>query len=311
MRLLNKKGASRFSFLTNLCGISVKCIAPSTCACENNQCKGSYNNDKEKIKSAFNTVLSADENCDIDLATSLITEKSKEIVHPTCSNMAAERECIINRGYKVLVKNDTAIIYFDDFSHKTGWPYFFAKENGEWKLDFYKMAFGIAMGGSGCDTGWGWRNEEIKKEFCSYFKEGECPEEINFQNSDTSCNVNDDCIPRFSHCDCKFQCINKLVKIKDCSNICNVLPEAPVCYCVNNECTNIFIDRQTTIAYAQDYLRKNNIDVLDINNPHEVIERDDYWYVSFEIKPESVPLPPYRSFNVDKKTGETYEIPRL
>ncbi len=131
----------------------------------------------ETPDTVFNTYLTAEEKCDINLANSVITEKSKEIMHYTCSNMADERKCHINKTFKVLTKGDTAIIHFDDFSHKTGWPFFFAKENGEWKIDFYKMAFGIAMGGSGCDTGWGWRNEEIKNEFCSYFKEGECPEE--------------------------------------------------------------------------------------------------------------------------------------
>lgn len=135
--------------------------------------------DEGKVKAAFNTYLTAEENCDIDLANSVITEKSKEIMHYTCSNMADERKCFVNKAYKVLTKGDTAIVHFDDFSHKTGWPFFFAKENGEWKIDFYKMANGIAMGGSGCDTGWSWRNEEIKKDFCNYFKEGECPEEIN------------------------------------------------------------------------------------------------------------------------------------
>lgn len=415
-----------------------------------------YSSVTEAPDTAFNAYLRAEEKCNIDLANSIITEKSKEIMHYTCSNMAAERQCHVNKTYKALTKGNTAIIHFDDFSHKTGWPFFFAKENGEWKIDFYKMANGITMGGSGCDTGWGWRNDEIKQEFCSYFKESQCPEEINasqtsgnilistgkleytpdekilvtikneakkeikyntyklnylpdlelygnksgawtrvpllpsapvrrdevekmieenalfpeksatieyipsswsdknfldfasykfsfkyaiendegafekyghfevysnefrivknttsFQSSDISCNTSNDCVPRFSHCDCKFHCINKLVKIKDCSNVCNVLPESPVCYCVNNECTNIFIDRQTAIAYAQDHIRKNDIEVIDINNPHEVIEYDDYWYVSFDIKTEPDPLPPYRIFNVDKKTGTIEEQPRL
>ena len=69
-----------------------------------------------------------------------------------------------------------AIMHFNSFSKKEGWPFFFAKENGEWKIDFNKMSFGIAMGGGGCDTGWSWRNDEIVEEFCGYFEEGECPE---------------------------------------------------------------------------------------------------------------------------------------
>ena len=275
---LNKEGASKFSWLTNLCGIRVKCRAPSACTCENNQCKGSYNyldvkqecclecknrttelpidigpnaecgnfavssrcveyfnnnpktisecvneiscggyegkkcpegyfceekkdcmdcygickpldnqidNNEEKIKSVFNAYLSAEEKCNINLANSVITEKSKETMHYTCSNMLAESKCYIYKEVMptISVKNDTAILYFSPFNHKSNWPFFFAKENGEWKIDFYKMAFGIAMGGSGCDTGWGWRNEEIKNEFCGYFKEGECPEEININQT--------------------------------------------------------------------------------------------------------------------------------
>lgn len=405
----------------------------------------------EAPDAVFNVYLRAEENCDINLANSLITKKSKEIIHYTCSNMADERKCLLNRTYKVLVKDDTAIIHFDDFSHKTGWPFFFAEENGEWKIDFYKMAHGITMGGSGCDTGWGWRNDEIKNEFCSYFKEGECPEKtasdggeiqkeisavtnkteyqvseevkltitnnlgesielynvevekydgekweqirydiecpcmafckkavlillandnreftwdqketecrkvnegtyrfriawesseteekrvqavpkisysnefriieiLTFPDNELSCNDGSDCIARFSSCDCKFHCINKLVIIKDCSNVCNILPEAPVCYCINNKCKDsatLYSESceklENAIALTQDYIRNNNIAVLDINNPYETIANDDYWYITFGIKPEPVVLPPYRTFNVEKKTCRIYEVPR-
>ncbi len=352
-----------------------------------------YSSITEAPDTVFNAYLQAEENCDIELANSIITEKSKEIMHYTCSNMAEERKCHVNKTYKVLIKGDTAIIHFDDFSHKTGWPFFFAKENGEWKIDFYKMANGITMGGSGCDTGWGWRNDEIKQEFCSYFKEGECPEEIDsgiqkelssavnktefqineevkltisnnfseaikiynmsaekfdndewkivrydiscpcllkcekftpilsmnanrqfawdqketncqkvgegtyrfkiawgpkdielyvpklsysnefkiikpttsFQDVDLSCNTNEECIARFSHCDCDYHCLNKVVKYKDCSNECdNPLRKAPLCYCISNECIN------GPIIYSKscdelDELRRQEFNKIDLS----------------------------------------------
>lgn len=129
--------------------------------------------EKEKVKSVFNTYLLAEERCDIDLANSVITEKSKEIIRYTCANMADERKCYVDKNINILTKQETAVLYFDIFNHKEGWPFFFAKENGTWKIDFYKMANGIAMGGGGCATGWGWKNKEIIDEFCGYFPEGD------------------------------------------------------------------------------------------------------------------------------------------
>ena len=152
--------------------------------CQNNKCVDArftslITDEEEKIESVFNTFLLAEKICDIDLANYIITEKSKEIMHYTCANMATEYECyknITGDDYKIYAKNDKAILHFDSFSNKEGWPFFFAKEEGEWKIDFHKMAFGISMGGGGCATGWGWRNDEIVEEFCSYFETGKCPD---------------------------------------------------------------------------------------------------------------------------------------
>jgi len=133
----------------------------------------------DKIESVFNSFLLAEKNCDIELANSVLTEKSKEVMHYTCSNMSAEYECyksITDDDFEIYAKSDKAILHFNSFSNKEGWPFFFAKEDGDWKIDFHKMAFGITMGGSGCATGWGWRNEEIVEEFCGFFEDGECPE---------------------------------------------------------------------------------------------------------------------------------------
>lgn len=40
---LNSKGANRFSFLTALCGIQLKCIPPSECKCQEGKCNGAFN----------------------------------------------------------------------------------------------------------------------------------------------------------------------------------------------------------------------------------------------------------------------------
>ena len=185
---LNEKGAKNFSLWTTFCVRRLKCIIPSSCSCQNRQCISNYDydneefyekTDKEKIENVFMTLLEAEKNCDINLANSVLIEKSKEIMHHTCSNMAAEYKCykdVTGNDYEIYVENNKAILHFDSFSHKEGWPFFFAKENGEWKIDFHKMALGITMGGSGCATGWGWRNDEIVEEFCGYFEQGECPE---------------------------------------------------------------------------------------------------------------------------------------
>lgn len=39
---LNEKGSKKFSLWTALCGVSLKCIIPSSCTCQNRQCIGSY-----------------------------------------------------------------------------------------------------------------------------------------------------------------------------------------------------------------------------------------------------------------------------
>ncbi|MFH1447909.1 MAG: hypothetical protein ABIG39_03530 [Candidatus Micrarchaeota archaeon] len=132
--------------------------------------------DKSAVIGVFNKNLDAMKNCDIELHNALVTKESLEILHPTCSNMRNERKCYVGKAVSVLVRDDEAVMYFPPFNHKEGWPIFFAKEDGKWKIDYHKMAFGISMGGSGCDTGWSWRNQEIKDDFCSYFEGYVCPD---------------------------------------------------------------------------------------------------------------------------------------
>ena len=136
-----------------------------------------YSGEEAKVEKVYLTYLSAGEKCDIPLTESIVTERTKEIVHYTCQNMADEVKCYVGRNFEVRVKDDTAVVYLIPFSHKIENPFFFAKENGEWKIDLYKMSNGLVMGGSTCDSGWGWRNEELADEFCNYFEEGKCSDE--------------------------------------------------------------------------------------------------------------------------------------
>ncbi len=132
-------------------------------------------NDEQWAKKVFQARLDAMENCDIELANSLVTEKPKEILHSTCENMENERKCYAGRETFVRAKSSTAVLCFEVYSHEEGWPFFFKKEGGEWKIDFYKMANSIAMIGGGRDTGWSWRDEGTKRDFCGLFPEGRVP----------------------------------------------------------------------------------------------------------------------------------------
>ena len=71
------------------------------------------------------------------------------------------------------------------------------------------------------------------------------------------------------------------------------------------------ISKEEAIKLVQNYIRKQNINVIDINTPSEIRgEHDDFWSISYAIEQEPVVLPPFRSFNVHKDDGRTYEVPR-
>ncbi len=133
-----------------------------------------YSDEEAKVEKVYLSYLSAGEKCDISLTESIVTERTKEIVHYTCSNMANEVKCYIGRDYEVKVKDNVAVIYLIPFNHKIENPFFFTKEDGSWKVDLYKMSNGLVMSGSTCDSGWGWRSQELADEFCNYFEEGQC-----------------------------------------------------------------------------------------------------------------------------------------
>jgi hypothetical protein len=132
--------------------------------------------DDLEIRKVFEQYIAGGAICDIDGAYELISEASKDIVHFTCQNYQAETRCYENRDMAVRVTGDTGVIYRVPFSHQVENPVFFVRENGEWKIAFSKMAFGMAMSGSTCDSGWSWTNEKLPAEFRGYFPEGECPD---------------------------------------------------------------------------------------------------------------------------------------
>lgn len=134
--------------------------------------------EEQAVREVFQVNRDAMENCDIELADSLVTEESKEILHTTCANMENEWKCYAGKETYARVKSKSAVLYFGEYNYGEGWPFFFAKEDGEWKIDYYTMANGITMLGGGCDTGWGWRSEEVQKEFCSFFPSDECPDDL-------------------------------------------------------------------------------------------------------------------------------------
>lgn len=138
-----------------------------------------YTTEEAEVEQVYLNYLKAGKNCDMDLAYSIITEQSKEIVHFTCSNMANETKCYRDREYEIRVKGDNAVVYLSPFSYNLENPFFLSKENGEWKLNLYKMWAGLVMMGSICDSGWSWRNLELREEFCSYEIEGsKCSDEL-------------------------------------------------------------------------------------------------------------------------------------
>ncbi|MCK5416440.1 hypothetical protein KAI92_03370 [Candidatus Parcubacteria bacterium] len=53
------------------------------------------------------------------------------------------------------------------------------------------------------------------------------------------CQEDSNCEARFSHCNCKYNCVNKNTEIDDCAVVCNESgPILPKCICENNKCTD-------------------------------------------------------------------------
>ncbi|MCK5466522.1 hypothetical protein KAI56_03445 [Candidatus Parcubacteria bacterium] len=65
-----------------------------------------------------------------------------------------------------------------------------------------------------------------------------------------SCNQDNDCEARFSHCDCRYHCVNKNIETVDCAVECDTIgPILPKCVCENNEC----VENQPDTSDGQTY----------------------------------------------------------
>ena len=73
---------------------------------------------------------------------------------------------------------------------------------------------------------------------------------------------------------------------------------------------NIEVTKEMAIKLVLDYIKEQNIVVINTDAPSQIIEYDDYWHIIYEAEQESALLPTIRSFNVHKDTGSTYEVPR-
>jgi len=78
-----------------------------------------------------------------------------------------------------------------------------------------------------------------------------CPEDCGEKiNENFYCKENSDCKVYFSHCDCKYHCVNKDIKMKDCDKFCYAIPTViPECVCEANKC----VDKKLSISDWQTY----------------------------------------------------------
>jgi hypothetical protein len=251
---VNAKGVERNRFLYKSCGLRVECMPLASCGCVNGECTGELEpmGDEAEIRWAYLKYLEAEEKCDIELVNELITNKSREIVRWTCSNMKNEMKCYKGRGYEIRYAGESGVVYLTPYSRSIENPFFLTKEDGAWKIDLYRMSNGLAMAGSTCDSGWGWRDDALRNEFCSFFSEDQCPDPGYARTPPTTmvppapsiddpryCAQDGDCEVKLIHCDCSYHCYNRNVKFDDCSRDCTgeiAMTVAPDCLCVDNQC---------------------------------------------------------------------------
>ncbi len=95
-----------------------------------------------------------------------------------------------------------------------------------------------------------------------------------------SCDEDNDCEARFSHCDCQYHCVNKNIETTDCAVDCDETgPEISRCICRNDKC----IEEKFDISDWQTYRNKEL--GFEFKYPLEFGE------VVFEITPEiSLPV---------------------
>lgn len=69
------------------------------------------------------------------------------------------------------------------------------------------------------------------------------------------------------------------------------------------------ITKDEAIQLVKDYIKKNNISVIDINTPLKVSEENEKWDVVYEYKRDYVAIPlPWHEFIIDKKTGKILRL---
>ncbi len=71
-----------------------------------------------------------------------------------------------------------------------------------------------------------------------------------------------------------------------------------------------FSDKTNAIEVVKVFITRNNIEVIDIENPVEVTDQGDVWHIIFNAPQSPDALPPFRGFNIHKDTGAVYETPR-
>jgi hypothetical protein len=73
------------------------------------------------------------------------------------------------------------------------------------------------------------------------------------------------------------------------------------------------INKEMAVKLAVQYIKENNIEVLDINNPSVGNgDNQDYWAIDFRIEQEPMRLPPFITVLINKNTGNDIHMgPRL
>jgi len=150
------------------------------CGCMNGECTESepkLSVEEEgylEVKKVLDEYFRVEKECDKTSVLANMSRSSRKMVNLTCNNMKREVDC--NGGAKMnfKIKDNSAVAYIYPLSYESDNPYFFLKEEGEWRLDLSEMAKNLTMKGGSCE-GWTWRTNSSKEEFCFFFEEGSCP----------------------------------------------------------------------------------------------------------------------------------------
>ncbi|MCK5122594.1 MAG: hypothetical protein KAQ87_00355 [Candidatus Pacebacteria bacterium] len=79
-----------------------------------------------------------------------------------------------------------------------------------------------------------------------------------------SCDKDNDCEVRFSHCDCRYHCVNKNIEADDCAVECDETgPIISECICENNKC----VEKKSNISNWQTY--QHEITGVKLQHPRD------------------------------------------